>query len=269
MKGALHKIRFIIGMLLQNPGRIRSLFDEEEFHKSKMLKDGMAMNGLPVVDILNLFGPVDDVIDTFAFLEGGSSVLDLILLAKACQSVPHCHYLEIGTWRGESAVAVAPFCTKVVTVNLGTADLRELGLSDQYIASQGVYSKQNAKVEQLEANSLTYDFSALQSKFDVIFIDGDHHYDAVLSDSRKLIPLLRDKNSMIIWHDYGISEESIRWTVYRGIMDACSKEMHPFLYHVSNTKCAIYINKYFEKRALIPYDIPNKKFKVSVKSNTM
>lgn len=48
------------------------------------------------------------------------------------------------------------------------------------------------------------DWSRFNKKFDYVFIDACHEYDAVKSDSRNALRLLKS-GGMIIWHDYGQS----------------------------------------------------------------
>jgi hypothetical protein len=38
---------------------------------------------------------------------------------------------------------------------------------------------------------------------DLVFIDGSHTYDYVISDTMTAMKLLRHKKGVIIWHDYG------------------------------------------------------------------
>ncbi|HNQ12223.1 MAG TPA: class I SAM-dependent methyltransferase [Bacteroidia bacterium] len=266
MPGTADKLLFIVKSLIQRPFSIRNLFDEEQYHKLQLRKANYSLKGFPQIDMENVWGLVENTVSEFLFLEGGSSILDLVLLQKVCSSIPNCHYLEIGTWRGESAAAVAPYCKKVVTVNLGCDELKQAGMSDEYIKSQGFLSKNINHVEHIKANSLEYDFEKLNSKFDVIFIDGDHHYESVVNDTKKLLPLLRNENSIMVWHDYGLSEERIRFTVYRGILDSFRNEMRSNLYHVANTKCAVYANIQSIVKPLLAFNRPEKSFTVQLKS---
>jgi hypothetical protein len=41
-------------------------------------------------------------------------------------------------------------------------------------------------------------FSGL-GRFDLVFIDGDHSYPYVVSDTRNAFKVLRDDNPMIVW----------------------------------------------------------------------
>ena len=75
---------------------------------------------------------------------------------------------------------------------------------------------------------------------DLVFIDGDHHYESVLKDSATAFSLLKDSGSIIVWHDYTNGPETIRWEVFRGIWEATPADKRKHLYKVANTQCALY-----------------------------
>jgi len=117
-------------------------------------------------------------------------------------------------------------------------------------------------------NSHTFDFNELGQKFDLIFVDGDHSYEGVLNDTRKIFNLRKDNTSVIVWHDYGISTETVRHSVLKAILDGIPAENHKYLYHVSNTMCAVYIeNRKFPCSLTKFPSVPNKKFSVKVKAD--
>jgi len=79
----------------------------------------------------------------------------------------------------------------------------------------------------------------------LIFIDGDHHSESIASDTANAFKLLKDENSVIVWHDYGIGTETVRWNVLAGILEGCPADKRNKLYHASNTICAfLLIGKY-------------------------
>ena len=66
---------------------------------------------------------------------------------------------------------------------------------------------------------MTFDFADYYGKYDMVFIDGDHHYDSVKKDTETAFKLLKDNRSIIVWHDYGLDPETIRWDVLAAILD--------------------------------------------------
>jgi hypothetical protein len=115
-----------------------------------------------------------------------------------------------------------------------------MGLKKEYIDLHAFFSKNLPNVEHLQGHSHTFDFSAFKHKIDLIFVDGDHHYESVLKDSRTAFSLLKDEQSMIVWHDYTAGPEIIRYEVFRGIWEGTPVEKRKHLYKVENTQCAVY-----------------------------
>jgi uncharacterized protein (DUF488 family) len=120
---------------------------------------------------------------------------------------------------------------------------------------------------QIYHNSLTFDYTKLNRKFDLIFIDGDHSTEAVKIDTANAFNLLKDENSVIIWHDFGNNYSEQRHDVIAGALLGAPKDKHPYIYRVTNTLCGIYTSK---KLQTLPQDtnliMPSKLFDVSLKS---
>lgn len=58
------------------------------------------------------------------------------------------------------------------------------------------------KIQQLYGDSASFDYTPYKGKIDLVFVDGSHTYEYVLSDSRNAISLLRSGKGAILWHDY-------------------------------------------------------------------
>ncbi|MDP1746019.1 MAG: class I SAM-dependent methyltransferase, partial [Bacteroidota bacterium] len=180
-----------------------------------------------------------------------------------------CTYFEIGTWRGESAANVASVAKQVVTLNLPDEEMLKIGLDKKYVGLHRFFSNGFKNVTHIQANSQTFDYNSLNQKFDLIFIDGDHHYESVKNDSTNAFKLLKDENSIIIWHDYGNDPSDIRWDVLRGILDGTPNEKRNNLYRVSNTLCAIYTAGIVKAEYFESFSDPNKFFSISLKVKTV
>src|SRR5436853_7172830 len=146
--------------------------------------------------------------------------MDMVLLKGLAKRFPGGEYFEIGTWRGESAVNIASTGIHCTTMNLSEAQMRERNISEKIISEHWSFSKRNSAVNHLYGDSRSFDFNSLNKKFDLIFIDGDHHYQFVINDTAKMFELLKDERSIIVWHDYGNTPEDIRWDVLHGILEA-------------------------------------------------
>jgi predicted O-methyltransferase YrrM len=144
-----------------------------------------------------------------------------------------------------------------------------MGYSEDYIKQYGVLSRRFENIAHLRGDSLDFDFSGLNRTFDLIFIDGDHHYDMVRNDSHKVFTNLVHENTIVVWHDYANSPEQIRYEVMAGILDGTPKQYHDKLYFVSNTLCAIYTRRKLKSSAFVSPVRPEKVFEVNVKSKKL
>ncbi|MBC7862840.1 MAG: class I SAM-dependent methyltransferase [Bacteroidia bacterium] len=243
-------------LLLRKPYLINLVLEDNEVNRNTVVQQYGFENGLPKIDITALTEKKEYTIEPYTFLEGGSLPTDYMLLKIMAEKISDCSFFEIGTWRGESAANVAQIAKEVFTLNLSVEEMRKKNWDEQYIKLHGFFSKEIKNIHHLEGDSLTYNFSALQKKFDVIFIDGDHHYASVKKDTESCFALRKNEKSIIIWHDYGASTETTRWEVLRGILDGLPKEEHKHLYSVSNSLCAVYypypVNSYFPEYPQTP-----------------
>ncbi|MBC7447130.1 MAG: class I SAM-dependent methyltransferase [Hymenobacteraceae bacterium] len=204
---------------------------------------GLTPTGLPVTPLAGLLPKEGDTVEPFAFGGGGSLPTDLLLLRALVRRVgPAARYLEIGTWRGESAVAVAPLAASVATLNLSSEELRALGLSEAYIKQHGHFSLAFPNITHLFGDSATFDYAALPGgPYDVVFIDGDHHYAAVRTDTARVFAHLVGPHTAVVWHDASRQPGQPRWEVLAGILDGLPAELPGHLYAVSHSLCALYV----------------------------
>lgn len=256
-------------VLLQNP--IAVLMDgvrarEQAYFKKKLISQ-YNMEQLPSIDILDLFPNLEEEIDSYSFLSGTSLVTDLILLKSLAKRTKRCAYLEIGSFRGESLVNVSNVTEDCTSVTLSADEMRQLNFGEEFIKVHGTFSDHIDTIKRIEANSHTYDFNQLNKKFDLIFVDGDHSYEGVLNDTRKVFPLRKSNNSVIVWHDYGFHTENTRYTTLKAILDGVPKKKHNNLYHVSNTMCAVYIENLELPTQVTKFPtFPNKKFSLKIRA---
>jgi predicted O-methyltransferase YrrM len=251
-------------LILKNPYLLNKVLNDEEVNEKQVISKYNLPNGLPTVDILEILPNLNINLKPVSFSEGGSTPLDLALLKGIAQSIANCNYFEIGTWRGESAANVAAVSSNVTTLNLPDAEMEKIGLSKSYIKQHRFFSENISNITHLQGNSRAYNFNELHNNFDLIFIDGDHHYESVKSDTRNAFKLLKNENAIIVWHDYGNNPSDIRWDVLRGILDGTSPEKQKYLYRISNTLCAIYTTKKLKANFVMPFTQPDKYFSLQI-----
>jgi hypothetical protein len=174
-------------------------------------------------------------------------------------------YLEIGTWRGESAANVEPYVESVYSFNLGDEQLLSLGLEKNYVHSHRFFSKDIPNIKHVFGDSQSFDFDQLNKKFDLIFIDGDHSTEAVRRDTEKMLSYLKNEQSMIVWHDAKKDTEYPRYEVLLGIYQALPSGMHKNVYLVENSLCAVYIPTDIMNESPILNRLPRNSFELTLK----
>ena len=266
MKKVAKLIKALI-LIIKKPYLLNKIIDDVDVNKQVVIDKYNLPQGLKTIEITDLLPGFNETIEPFSYLDGGSTPIDLALLKGLAKSKTNCLYFEIGTWKGESVANVASVAKECVTLNLADKEMEQMGFDKNYINLHRYYSKNLKNVIHLQANSLTYDFKSLNKKFDLLFIDGDHHYESVKSDTKNAFSILKNNDSIIVWHDYGNTPTDIRFDVLLGILDGTPKEKQQYLYHVSNTLCAIYTTKAIESKNLEPFISSEKYFSVTIKAN--
>jgi hypothetical protein len=253
-------------LLIQKPHLINHILDSNESCEKEFRKQFQDVNPARQISLKSIYNFDDSIsVMPFSFLSGSSLITDFVLLKLACIKTRATNYLEIGTWRGESVANVSSLVENCYTLNLSDEQLTALGLSKNYVDSHRFFSKEKKNVTHLFGDSKLFDFSQLNKKFDVIFIDGNHHTDAVESDTRRLFPYLKSCNSIMIWHDAKKDTEKIRYEVMLGIYRGIPTDKHKNIYLVENTLCAVYIEEDIKFKNLNCYEKPQHHFEIDVR----
>ena len=258
-----------IFLVIKRPSLVNYILDADEVWNWKLQKKYPKKSTLPVIEMDDLLPNFNQKLNNFTFLGGGSLPTDIMLLKTLANNIENCSYFEIGTWRGESVVNVAETAKECFTLNLSKKEMLDLQMPKEYANLHGFFSKGIDNVTHLQGNSLNFDFAGLNKKFDLIFIDGNHSYDFVKSDTMNVFTHLIHDNTIVVWHDYAYHPEKIRPEVLAGILDGIPSQYHTNLFHVSNTLCAIYTNNKFATHNFKSVVSPNKTFKISVKQVTI
>jgi hypothetical protein len=237
----------------------------EEMNKKVVSKYGLKY-GLPTVDLLELFPDFNETIQPYSCMDGTSSIVDLALLKKLALRYKAENYFEIGTWRGESVANVSKVVKNCYSLNLSDEEMYALKLDKTYIESHRFFSGNLPNVKHLFGHSDKFDFSPYNGKIDLVFVDGDHHYESVKKDTVKAFKLLKNENSIIVWHDYSSDTLKVRWDVLLGIMDGSPENARDKIYHISNTLTAVYLPDKVKADYLPFIQKPNKVFGIELKA---
>ena len=154
--------------------------------------------------------------------------------------------VEVGTFNGNTSVNLAANSSSDAIIT--TLDLPpdwdgkyNINVPDIYVnvTDRNAVGKQipennqyASKIKQVFGDSAKLDWSSIDGPFDFVFIDGNHHYDYVCSDTNNAWKHL-SLGGVIIWHDYGMIED-----VSRAVDEFCADKK---LYIVRGTRLAISI----------------------------
>lgn len=147
---------------------------------------------------------------------GGLTIQELVSILGICSIYPSGNLLEIGSFRGRTALNIIHNFPDLKTFTFDLPDQLDNDKDLKYNLvesdkAQAFHHKKKelkikykdyfSKINSLEGDSATYDFSKYNDFFDIIIVDGSHKYENVVIDSENAIKMIK-KNGYIIWHDY-------------------------------------------------------------------
>ena len=253
-------------LIVRHPYLLNNVLDSEEVWREEFVRRYGLSHGLPLLRLEALSPDFEETVSPYACLSGATLPIDIALLRTLARRQNARTYFEIGTWRGESVANVAAVVPQCVTLNLPKEEIVALTGNGRYADAHAFFSRPLANVTHLHGNSQTFDFSPYEGRYDMVFIDGDHHRDAVRKDTQTAFRLLRDEKSVIVWHDYGYDPETIRWSVLSAIWEGTPEERRHHLYHVANTMCAVFLPEELPAGTLLPHATPDHFYEMTLKS---
>lgn len=141
-------------------------------------------------------------------IPGWTSEAELRWLAE--QASLRKNILEVGSWMGRSAAAMAANTQGTVTAVdtwAGTAGDR---VHEEQLAGKGKdwlfrqflkHTKPYQNIHTIRQSSQNASTTVADRKFDMIFLDGAHDYDSVKTDLQAWIPLL-ESGGLLCGHDF-------------------------------------------------------------------
>lgn len=161
----------------------------------------------------------------------GVSVSELCLLGWMAGHYAPTNIFEFGTADGRTTLNLAlnsPNSSEIYTMDLPDearldyyqGELASLGEGSYKPSRESIGScfrghPVSQKIHQLLGDSRVYDFSPFLGKMDLIFIDANHAYDYVRSDTESALRMC-SRRGVIVWHDY---------RAWEGVR-ACVDELH-------------------------------------------
>ena len=196
---------------------------------------------LPLSDIPSSEKPIQML--SSGWLPGGTPPQDLFAILRVLRWLNPRRIFEIGTSEGITTAHLAMNSeAEIYTLDLprelagnlkgySLGDLSLLQPRDQIGRAYQPFNR-NGQIRQLFGDSRTFDFTPYRRSVDLVFVDGCHLYEGVLSDSRNAFDLLGD-SGIILWHDFA---------GLRGVTRAVKRlaKDRP-IYHIEGTWLAMYI----------------------------
>lgn len=155
-------------------------------------------------------------------VDGNVSLSELCCISSIVKYYKIKKVFEIGTFDGRTTVNICANCAD--EVNIQTLDLpRKLIDDTQYelhewektyaqkntSGTRFLNSKYSKCIKQILCDSAQYESKINEEKFDLVFVDGSHTENYVINDTELALRLIKDKNGIIIWHDYNSGWEDV------------------------------------------------------------
>ncbi|SMP52570.1 class I SAM-dependent methyltransferase [Anoxynatronum buryatiense] len=196
-------------------------------------------------------------IEGLSFLTGGSSLLDYICIFKMLELTEAKTYLEIGTWTGESLAIASEYCEKCYSISLPDDDesivrhFDEINNKDNF---SRFFTRNKSNIEHYCSDSRIFDFAVINDSIDVVFIDGDHSFEGVKTDTANILKVIDFNRSIIIWHDFTVgARKHYRHDTIRAVYDSMPDEYHENIFYIDMTMCGAYIpSKYLSSLPTAP-----------------
>jgi len=133
---------------------------------------------------------------------------ETIIISHLVKMMAPAKIFEFGTFNGRTTMHLAinsPETAIVYSIDIKTGifDFNTDGvyLNETSIGEYILKSPVASKIRMLKGDSRSFDFSQYEKSIDFIFIDGDHSYDSVISDSMNSFKMVRP-GGVVMWHDY-------------------------------------------------------------------
>lgn len=166
-------------------------------------------------------------------LGGTHSLKEKAVLAYVCKVKNPELIFEFGTFIGTTSRTFALNTSensKIISIDLPQ------DLVSHTIAEQIIQTPEYLKLTQLYGDSMKFDYSPWHGKCDFVWVDANHDYDFVKSDTENAFKLLKP-GGIIMWHDY---RHTARWSGVTKYLKELKKN-YPNLTHIKGTTI-VFIN---------------------------
>ena len=223
-----------------HPRSLKALANVELLYRDHFIAKYDMPNGPPLAGIFDIVDKIDEEIDPFLSNFVGSDLTTIALLKAIARQYNDCRFLEIGTYQGTTTQNMDEVVSSGVTV-----DIREHDFN---------FMKPDCKIHRVLQDSADESLWNAFDKFDLIYVDGNHHYEHAKKDTENSFKVLADGGTIIfddiIEKSFGYSEPGwFRWDVISAVYDGCPEDKRDNLYLVSNMCNIIYTEKEIPERS--------------------
>ncbi|MDZ7763675.1 MAG: class I SAM-dependent methyltransferase [Melioribacteraceae bacterium] len=176
-------------------------------------------------------------------IDGNVKLFELAIISTFAGDVkPNTTIFEIGTFDGRTTLNLAansPDSCEIITLDLppDTETKNKLADGEKIWVDKPVsglrfieHNDENitSKIKQIYGDSGNFDFSPYKNKCSLVFVDGSHSYDNVISDSKNAFEMIIP-GGVVLWHDYGVWDDVTK--ALEEIAETYKLEMH----HIEDT----------------------------------
>ena len=133
--------------------------------------------------------------------------VDLLYVTAIAKAIGARRMFEIGTYLGRTTLHLAKVApdARVWTLNLPPeADPRIAPLLGSYYRGR----PEQKRIHEIWTDSRSFEPGDLVGTMDLVFIDADHSYEAVMADTQRALGLLRP-GGVLLWHDYAAKSPGV------------------------------------------------------------
>lgn len=163
-------------------------------------------------------------------------------LAFLCRRRQPAKIFEIGTYLGSTTLALARNCSKeavITTLDLTLEDQRRFGLPEYEAGKEFRRTPWERKIVQHYGDSRSFDFRPYRGSVDLVFIDANHTYEFVKSDTENALEMLAP-GGIIVWDDYLWTEAAPECVGVTRCVNELSRRLPCF--QLKGTRFAVHVN---------------------------
>ena len=176
----------------------------------KMLAAWQSASSIRALHLSELFDGIEEISVPIGAINQESAhenQVDLLYVAGIAKAIGARRMFEFGTYLGRTTLNLARVApdAEVWTLNLPPeADPRIAPVLGTYYRGKPEHSR----IHEIWTDSRRFEPGDLAGTMDLVFIDADHSYEAIVADSQRALRLLRP-GGLVIWHDYAAKSPGV------------------------------------------------------------